>query len=40
VYVDVCAHRLLLKPQARIEGVRAEDVLAEIMERIKPESKV
>lgn len=39
VFVDVCAHRLLLRPQARIEGVTAEEILEEIMGRIKPETK-
>lgn len=38
VFVDVCAHRLLLRPQAKIEGVMAEEILTEIMERIKPEN--
>lgn len=37
VFVDVCAHRLILRPQARIEGVRAEEILVDIMHRIKPE---
>lgn len=37
VYTDVCAHRLLLRPQARIEGVTPEEILAGIMEQVKPE---
>ena len=37
VYTDVCAHRLLLRPQARIEGVTPEEILAGILEQVKPE---
>ena len=37
VFVDVCAHRLVLHPQARIEGVKAEEILNDIMDRIRPE---
>lgn len=37
VFIDVCAHRLVLRPQARIEGVTAESILREIMEQVKPE---
>lgn len=40
VFIDVCAHRLILRPQARIEGVTAEEILTDIMERIKPETAV
>ena len=36
VFVDVCAHRLALRPQARVEGVAAKQVLEEIMAKIKP----
>ncbi|MFR8736799.1 hypothetical protein [Agathobaculum butyriciproducens] len=36
VFVDVCAHRLALRPQARVEGVAAKQVLEEIMTKIKP----
>ena len=39
VLVDVCAHRLILRPQARIEGVRAEEILEDIMHSIKPDAK-
>lgn len=34
VFVPVCEHRLLLKPQARIESVTAEDVLNGIMAEV------
>ncbi len=37
VYTDVCAHRLLLRPQARIEGVTPEEILAGIVKQVKPE---
>lgn len=36
VFIDVCAHRLVLRPQARIEGVTAESILRGIMEQVKP----
>ena len=35
VYQDVCAHRLVLRPQARIEGITAEDVLRDILKKVK-----
>lgn len=31
VFIDVCAHRLTLKPQARMEGITARDILKEIL---------
>lgn len=37
VYLDVCAHRMELRPQARVEGASAQDILNEIMEQIKPQ---
>lgn len=33
---DVCAHRLVLKPQARVESVTAGDILTDILNRIEP----
>ena len=36
VFVDVCAHRLLLRPQVRVDGVTAKDVLNEVLQKIKP----
>ncbi len=38
VYPDVCAHRLVLRPQARVEGVNAKQVLEDILTRVKPPS--
>lgn len=35
VFTDVCAHRLVMKPQAKIEGVTAEDVLRKILRHVK-----
>lgn len=35
VFQDVCAHRLVMKPQAKIEGVTASDVLAEVLKGVK-----
>lgn len=34
VFDAVCAHRLVLKPQARIESVTAEDILQRVMEEV------
>lgn len=36
VFKDVCSHRLVLKSQARIEGITGKDVLEEILTEIKP----
>lgn len=36
VFFDVCAHRLILRPQAQVDGVTARDILAEILQQIKP----
>ena len=36
VFVDVCAHRMTLRPQARVEGVTAEELLNELLTQIKP----
>ncbi len=38
VYKDVCAHRMILKPQAKIEGKTADGILQEIMDTIAPPS--
>ena len=34
VFQDVCGHRLVMKPQAKIEGVTAKSVLNEILHKI------
>ena len=34
VFTAVCAHRLVLKPQARIEGITAENILDQIMQSV------
>ena len=36
VFVDVCTHRLVLRPQARIEGVSEKDILNQILDEVKP----
>ena len=36
VFSDVCTHRLVLKPQAQVEGVNAREILDAIQSRIKP----
>ena len=35
VFLDVCAHRLLLKRQARLENVTPQDVLTELLQRVE-----
>lgn len=35
VFIDVCAHRLVMKPQAKIEGITAVDILTEILKEVK-----
>ncbi|WP_395506530.1 AAA family ATPase [Hominenteromicrobium mulieris] len=35
-FFDVCAHRLILRPQAQVDGITARDILAEILQQIKP----
>ena len=35
IFKDVCAHRIIMKPQARIEGVSAEDVLDRILRKVE-----
>ena len=34
VFFDVCAHRLVMKPQAKIEGVTAQDALNDILKKV------
>lgn len=36
VFVDVCAHRLILRPQARVEGRNARNILKGILQEVKP----
>ena len=36
VFIDVCAHRLILKPQARVQGVTERAVLAGILKDVYP----
>ena len=36
VFLDVCAHRMILRPQARVEGLDARDILKEILKEVKP----
>lgn len=36
VFADVCAHRIVLKPQARVDGLSERELLEEIMGRVKP----
>lgn len=38
VFLDVCVHRLVLSPQARVEGVSSADILNTIIDKIKPEA--
>lgn len=36
VFCDVCAHRLVLRPQARVEGVTSQDLLADVLRQVPP----
>lgn len=36
VFIDVCAHRLVLKAQAQVEGISAKELLEEVMTKVKP----
>lgn len=36
VFFDVCAHRLILRPQEQVDGITVRDILAEILQQIKP----
>jgi MoxR-like ATPase len=38
IFLDVCAHRLTMKPQAKISGVSAESVLRDILRTVKAPS--
>lgn len=38
VYLDVCKHRVVLRPQAQIEGMNAEQLLLDIMKTTKPDT--
>ena len=38
VFSDVCAHRLVLRPQARVEGVTSQDLLTEVLRQVPPPS--
>ena len=39
VFPDVCAHRVTLVPQARVDGVSVRDVLAQILTQVKPQGE-
>ena len=36
VFPDVCAHRMILRAQAQVEGVTAKEILASVQKQIKP----
>lgn len=36
VFPDVCAHRLVLRPQARVDGVSPRDLLAQLLGQVRP----
>ena len=38
VFVDVCAHRITLRAQARVDNVTVRDVLAEILADVRPQT--
>ena len=37
VYCDVCTHRLVLRPQAQVEGISASKLLSDILREIRPQ---
>ena len=39
VFADVCAHRLVLRPQARVDGITAPALLAELLKTVRPDGK-
>lgn len=39
VFPDVCAHRVTLMPQARVDGVAVRDVLDQILAQVKPQGE-
>lgn len=38
IFADVCAHRMILRPQAQVEGISAKEILEDIMATVKPPS--
>ena len=38
VFADVCAHRLVMRPQAQVEGVTARALLEDILTKVRPAS--
>lgn len=36
VFIDVCAHRMILRAQAQVEGIMAEEILKSVMTQVKP----
>ena len=36
VFADVCAHRLVLRPQARVDGISDRQLLSEILGQVRP----
>ena len=37
VFEDVCAHRMVLIPQAKVDGITSRDILKSILQEVKPE---
>ena len=38
VFLDVCSHRLTLRPQARVEGITDKQILRDVLASIKPQT--
>ena len=36
VFLDTCAHRLVLRPQARVEGIDGQEILTELLQTVLP----
>lgn len=39
VFLDVCAHRVTLVPQARVDGISVRDILQEILTQVRPDTQ-
>ena len=35
IFTDVCAHRIILNPKARVSELSADDILRQVMKQIK-----
>ena len=40
VFIDVCAHRIILRPQARVDGIDQRELLQSILDDVRPAAAV